>query len=395
MQCGECRKEFSEYLDDRLPQPDREGLEAHLRTCPACQGEWAAFQRTVAALRALPEPQVSPGFAARVRERAEEGSRLTRVLRSLFLPPSRRIPVHAAAALVVAVGAVVLYRSSQDFQQSPFVPPPAPPATQQETKATPGRAPAPAKVSPPQDRISAPPTPAAPGAPPGGASEARPIAPRPEVSPPAAPPRLQAPPAAEADRDLRPRQKIAPKTPSPPASPPPAGQVATEPAPQAGRTISPAPTPAAPAAPPGLRGEMAKKSEAPPAASEVFQATRRLDAEEPSLTLRVQDIAAAGVRVREILQGLGGRIVEGYSVAEAEGKKRETSLVVSVPAERADEFLRAVRGIGRVVGEPSSPAPTPAAPPAVGGAEERKSAEVGTVGRAGGSVLLRIRLEEG
>ncbi len=53
MKCDRCQEQFTDYLEEGLPAPQREQVAAHLRQCPDCARELEAFRRTVAALRGL------------------------------------------------------------------------------------------------------------------------------------------------------------------------------------------------------------------------------------------------------------------------------------------------------------------------------------------------------
>ncbi len=70
---------LSEHVDGRLTGRARERLEAHLAACPACRSEFESLQRTVQALRSMPQmaprrsfvfmapPDIAPARAARPR----------------------------------------------------------------------------------------------------------------------------------------------------------------------------------------------------------------------------------------------------------------------------------------------------------------------------------------
>ena len=58
-----------QYLDGQLPAPDARATEAHLAVCPECQAlrrQWAQLDEKLS--RTLPQPRLSPDFAARLQQ---------------------------------------------------------------------------------------------------------------------------------------------------------------------------------------------------------------------------------------------------------------------------------------------------------------------------------------
>jgi TolA-binding protein len=118
MTCHEAREAFSDLHDDVLPQPARDAVRGHLQVCPACQAEWSAFQQTIQALSTLGSAEPSPGFAARIRQQLDAPRWWERAARWLFLPVRVKMPVHAAALLVLGLAGLLLYERSPDLHKS-------------------------------------------------------------------------------------------------------------------------------------------------------------------------------------------------------------------------------------------------------------------------------------
>jgi anti-sigma factor RsiW len=59
MPCRELVTLITDYLDDRLPPPDRARFEAHLADCEACGTYLDQFRQTIRALGRLPEESLS------------------------------------------------------------------------------------------------------------------------------------------------------------------------------------------------------------------------------------------------------------------------------------------------------------------------------------------------
>ncbi len=96
---GHVQDRLSAFLDEELPPREREAVEAHLRTCPACAGHLDLLRAVDEGARALPV-SVPPGYfealPGRIRGRLEKTPR----------PAARRIPVWTwavAAALLLGV----------------------------------------------------------------------------------------------------------------------------------------------------------------------------------------------------------------------------------------------------------------------------------------------------
>ncbi len=141
MTCDAARERFSEWLDDALDPGARAALDAHLAGCPECAREFDRFRRSVALLARVERPRAPAGFVDRVmavvQARREPWHR--RLVRRLLFPLPVKLPLHAAATLVLAVLALQLLDRSPELEQAtrrdaardvgpgaPAVPAPAP-----------------------------------------------------------------------------------------------------------------------------------------------------------------------------------------------------------------------------------------------------------------------------
>jgi len=188
--CHEARELFSAFVDDELDPRERSALDAHLVGCADCRRELDRFGRTVSLVQALPPERAPAGFVDRVVTRARPAPWPVRLVRGLFVPWTK-LPLEAAAILLVGGLAVWVYQQTPEQQQSvrleqapPSAEAPAPveaPA-RVETPAgveEPARAPAPVESF--TRRADAPATPAAPAVP---AAPAAPPAPAPATPAP-------------------------------------------------------------------------------------------------------------------------------------------------------------------------------------------------------------------
>jgi hypothetical protein len=131
MTCTETRDLFSALADDALTPAERAALDAHLAGCAECRRELAAFGRTVALVRAIDPAHAPAGFVDRVLAAAWPEPWPRWLVRRLSAPwPT--LPLGAAALLLVAGLAVLLFRASPEpqqtarYQSAPPAPAPAP-----------------------------------------------------------------------------------------------------------------------------------------------------------------------------------------------------------------------------------------------------------------------------
>jgi anti-sigma factor RsiW len=105
MNCGQARNLFSSYWDDEITQGEREWLESHFSSCPACRREYDQLARTLEAVSDLPRVEVSSGFAEGVLAAAK---RRSPAVDRMPIPVRRWVPVTAAGVLLAIVAAMVM-----------------------------------------------------------------------------------------------------------------------------------------------------------------------------------------------------------------------------------------------------------------------------------------------
>ncbi len=118
MTCHDAREQFSALVDDALSADERATLDAHLATCADCRRELQRFRDTVALLRAVAPVRAPAGFVDRVLDAARPVSWPRRLVRGLFLPWPVKLPMEAAAIVLVAVGVGLVYRGTPEIQES-------------------------------------------------------------------------------------------------------------------------------------------------------------------------------------------------------------------------------------------------------------------------------------
>jgi putative zinc finger protein len=146
MSCHDAREQFSALLDNALDAGERAALDAHLATCADCRRELQRFRDTVALVRAAAPVRAPAGFIDRVLEAARPVPWPRRLVRDLFLPWPVKLPLEAAAIVLVAVGVALVYRGSPELEQSVRQEPAAPVVTRAPSDTPPeAKAPAPAR----------------------------------------------------------------------------------------------------------------------------------------------------------------------------------------------------------------------------------------------------------
>ena len=123
MTCQDARDLFSARADDALSPVEQAHLQAHLATCAECEREWVRFERTVALVQAIEPAHAPAGFVDRVMG-ARARPWYARLARGLFVPWPVKLPVEAAAIVLVASLAVMIFQRSPELQQASVPPEP-------------------------------------------------------------------------------------------------------------------------------------------------------------------------------------------------------------------------------------------------------------------------------
>ena len=223
MTCDEAREAFTDLYDGTLSGPPLTALSQHLDGCRACRLEWAAFRKAMHALGDLRDEEPSPGFAARVLDRIEGPGWWRRAVEAIVFPLRLKLPLHAAALVLLGVAGVWVSQRSPELRQAVDLGAPAP---AERSASSPPPAPLPDKAA---------------------------VEPRPEARPTAPPPAPPAPAPFTAERGgTPPVARIGQGAPqglaardgaSLPAAPPPPSAKKAEPEPAAARALRSAPAP--------------------------------------------------------------------------------------------------------------------------------------------------------
>jgi len=352
MICPDARDLFSAHADAALSAAEQAELQAHLATCAECQREWARFEQTVALLRAIEPAHAPAGFVDRVVA-ARPRPWYARLARGLFVPWPVKLPLEAAAVVLVAGLAIMIVQRSPELQQASRLPeaPPAVTATHPLSTVTPASKPAAVATVPPAERQQEPKpdalAPAKIGAPPPDSRTDSTAALK------GSPAREPVRDAAESPRDAtgnRVDERAKRVDEGAKSKEAPRALLRKEAAPSgellSGQTAAVAPAPAAPPT-------ASPSTSAPSAAGEAQSNEKRAVVEQLTSTqgvipaaaglqarLTVGDRATTEPRVRDLVTQAAGRVVSQALDGDT------TVLIVLIPADRWDELRRGLEALG-------------------------------------------------
>lgn len=152
MNCDEVQARLSEYLDKSLDAGNAHAIESHLSSCPRCRAEAESLTESIRQVAGLPLVDPPAGFTQRVMVQVREMAGEPNFWERFFLPLRMKLPIHAAALLLIGVFAVYFYQSErlekketatfrQDLQleekneRAKVAEPPASPSASQQPKA--------------------------------------------------------------------------------------------------------------------------------------------------------------------------------------------------------------------------------------------------------------------
>jgi len=357
MTCHEARDLYSALVDDALGESERVSVEAHVDGCAECRRELDRFRQTVALLRRVTPARAPVGFVDRVVEAARPVAWHRRLWPRLLSPLRVKLPLGAAAMLVVGAAAVYVFQHTPELRQAARQEAPAPAPTEPfRPTATPTQPPpAAAPPAPVPTRPKSAAAPAAP-APPAGAKESSQPSRRSELEaakPPASPdraagaiaevPKQTAPPAEPAESQRDARQEAAPPSGATTVAAP-AGPALSAPPPPAG---SPAPEPKATMKSTALdqatpEGARERSDVAAPRAQQEVAARLAGPAQRADLSglLSVVDRAASLRGVDELVARAGGREIS---------RRQDGGLAVVellIPRAALADFVQGLAGLG-------------------------------------------------
>jgi hypothetical protein len=336
MNCTENRELHSALLDGELTPEERAQVETHLAGCPECSGEFERLARMLGVLHALPPDRAPIAFVDRVLASVRPVPWYARLGRGLREASRVRLPLQAAAVVIVALGALYVFQHSPELRQAARNE--APPVSSR------AQAPAPAATTPARPaELEGARTADVPKAQPRAEAKEEDTAVSRDATAKSAP---AATPNANAMKDGPP-----PVAASAPAAPPQPEPTREKKAQLERREQSAAsrqdaqPAPAQPAAPADQRQRLGAAAPA-----------RAFVAPDVSGRLVVSDRAAAEAALADLRNRLG--VAEAFRRDGGDGR---VVMELVVPREAYGDLSRGLEGIGRWMPDREPPAPPPTA----------------------------------
>jgi hypothetical protein len=118
MTCHDARELFSALVDDALSAAERVDVDAHLGGCAECRRELERFQGAVSLLHRVEPARAPAGFVDRVLIAARPAPWYRRLGRVVFLPWPVKLPLEAAALVLVGGTVALLFRATPELQQA-------------------------------------------------------------------------------------------------------------------------------------------------------------------------------------------------------------------------------------------------------------------------------------
>jgi len=120
MNCAEVQKDLSDFLEKSVDNERARTIEDHLAVCSLCNEELAGLAECQRLVSSLPMVEPPLGFTSRVMARVREAEHSPSLWERLFLPLRIKIPLQAAAMVLIAVLAAYLYQK-EPLQHEPLV----------------------------------------------------------------------------------------------------------------------------------------------------------------------------------------------------------------------------------------------------------------------------------
>jgi putative zinc finger protein len=119
MNCEEVANHFSDYLDKSLDTATMTRVATHIIACPLCRAESNDLADCIEQVANLPALDPPIGFAQRVMAHVREvEEEKPSVWNWLFQSLGQRVPLQAAAVVMVSVLAVFLYQKEEPLKQN-------------------------------------------------------------------------------------------------------------------------------------------------------------------------------------------------------------------------------------------------------------------------------------
>lgn len=113
MDCRTVREKLGEYMDGAAGAVQKRLIEEHLSLCRECSSDLADLRKTVDRLGTLEKIEPPPWLPQKVMAQIRAEKRKTSLLRRLFYPLGVKVPLRAAATVLIAVTTIYLFKTIQ------------------------------------------------------------------------------------------------------------------------------------------------------------------------------------------------------------------------------------------------------------------------------------------
>jgi len=114
MECGDVREKNSAYIEGIISSEEKSVIDEHLKSCRKCSESLADLRKTLEHVKNLEDVDPPQWLTQKIMTevRAKEKSRKG-ILERLFYPLHVKLPIEAAATLLIAVTAFYIFKSMQ------------------------------------------------------------------------------------------------------------------------------------------------------------------------------------------------------------------------------------------------------------------------------------------
>jgi len=118
MECSEVQKRLSAYIEKVLSPKQKALLDAHLKGCKQCKRALVDLKKTIAYVQNLEEVEPPAWLTQKVMARVRSEAEVKRgIVQKIFYPFHIKLPLEAVALILVAVGAIYVFKCMQPQMQ--------------------------------------------------------------------------------------------------------------------------------------------------------------------------------------------------------------------------------------------------------------------------------------
>jgi hypothetical protein len=119
MECDKCKERLSHYMEGLLDPEETTLVRTHLDSCEECRGVYSELKKAVEHIRELEEVEPPRWMTRKIMARVKEEKEKKGIWRRLFYPLHVKLPIEAAATLIIAITAIYVFKAAEhDFKTS-------------------------------------------------------------------------------------------------------------------------------------------------------------------------------------------------------------------------------------------------------------------------------------